>query len=312
MSPMNSLTAPPLPGRNQRALVVLSGGQDSTTCLLWARRHFEEVHAISFDYGQKHRIELMAAQRVAQIVGVASHKIVDVRGTLLGRSPLVDPNAQLEEYSDFKTMDKTIGDRIELTFVPLRNLLFLVVATNHALAIDCYDVVTGVCAMDNANYPDCTENFMVAAEFCMQEALGSHRKDYVLAGLPQVTLHAPLLELSKAESVHLAFDVAGHDRAVEALAESHTCYAGRVPPCGKCHACVLRAEGFRQAGVPDPLVEKWAQLTEAARAEEALPPPTQSMADAMDETGIYALRARKADEGLHGGPSNVSEGGDPD
>lgn len=253
-------TISPTTLKPKRALVVLSGGQDSTTCLLWAKPRYEEVHAITFDYGQKHRIEIMAAQKIAQLVGVKSHVIVDVRGTMKGRSPLIDPNASLEQYNDFQQMDKTIGDRVELTFVPLRNLLFLTIAANHALSIDCYDVVTGVCQMDNANYPDCTKDFIVSAHFAIAEALGMHRDDYVRASGPQIDIVTPLIELTKAETVALAFKEAGADLARLALAESHTCYAGQVPPCGKCHACVLRAEGFRQAGIPDPLVEKWANL----------------------------------------------------
>lgn len=240
----------------RKALVVLSGGQDSTTCLLWAKAHYDEVHAISFDYGQKHRIELEAAVTVANLAGVASHRVVNVAGTLKGRSPLVNPQEKLETYTDYESMDKTIGNRIELTFVPLRNLLFLVIAANHALSLDCYDVVTGVCAMDNANYPDCTENFIAAADFAMCEALGMHRADHIEAGGPQLRVIAPLLRLTKAETVHLAYNI-DPTLADVMLAESHTCYAGKVPPCGKCHACVLRAEGFRQAGTVDPLVHKW-------------------------------------------------------
>jgi 7-cyano-7-deazaguanine synthase len=238
----------------KKALVVLSGGQDSTTCLLWAKAMFDEVHAISFDYGQKHRVELEAAQKVAHLCGVASHEIVNVQGLLRGRSPLVDPSTPLETYSGFEQMDKTIGNRVELTFVPLRNLLFLVVAGNYALAKDCFTLVTGVCQMDNANYPDCTEVFILKAEMVLHEALGMARPDYYASGKPQLSIEAPLLFLSKDETVHLAQQYEGWEAA---LAESHTCYAGQVPPCGKCHACILRAEGFRRAGVVDPLVAKW-------------------------------------------------------
>jgi hypothetical protein len=109
--------------------------------------------------------------------------------------------------------------------------------------------------MDNANYPDCTHAFLHAAEECMREALGMKRSSY---DGPQLHLHAPLLYRSKAETVNLAMM---YPKGEEALAESHTCYAGEVPPCGKCHACVLRAEGFKVAGVADPLVEKWRGLT---------------------------------------------------
>ena len=246
----------------RKAMVVLSGGQDSTTCLMWAKARYDEVHAITFDYGQKHRAEIHSAERVAALVGVSSHTVVNAAGMLKGRSPLVNPDVQLETYTDFNSMDSTIGNRIELTFVPLRNLLFLVIAANHALAKDCFDLVTGVCAMDNANYPDCTEAFILSAQSTIREALGMHRPD--MRSGPQIEIVTPLLFLSKAETVDLARQFPDWEAV---MAESHTCYAGSVPPCGKCHACVLRAEGFRQAGVADPLVEKWHVLGGVLKGE---------------------------------------------
>jgi 7-cyano-7-deazaguanine synthase len=232
-------------------MVVLSGGQDSTTCLLLARDLYETVHAITFDYGQRHRIEIEQAREVAKIVGVDSHEVVNVTGLLRGRSPLVNPAQELETYTDAASMDKIIGDRVELTFVPLRNPLFLLVAANYALARDTFDIMTGVCAMDNANYPDCTRDFVYSTEYMIREALGMHRRGY--PG-PWVKVVAPLLNLTKAETVKLAYDTAGEDLASKALAASHTCYAGQRPPCGVCHACVLRAQGFKEAGVRDPLI----------------------------------------------------------
>lgn len=230
-------------------MVVLSGGQDSTTCLLEARKAYRTVHAITFDYGQRHRVEIEQAQEVGRIVGVDSHEVVNVSGLLRGRSPLVNPDTALETYTDFQSMDKIIGDRVELTFVPLRNPLFLLIAANYALARDTFDVMTGVCAMDNANYPDCTPAFLVRAEHMINEALGTLSAGYTGR---HVSLLAPLLRLTKAETVKLA--MRHGDLGVRALAASHTCYAGERPPCGKCHACVLRAKGFEDAGVPDPLI----------------------------------------------------------
>lgn len=231
-------------------MVVLSGGQDSTTCLLEARKSHKTVHAITFDYGQRHRIEIEQAAEVAKIVGVESHSVVNVAGLLKGRSPLVNPGAELETYTDFRSMDATIGDRVELTFVPLRNPFFLLVAANHALALDTYDLMTGVCAMDNANYPDCTGVFLQYTQSMINNALGFDRQDY--RGR-RVQIHAPLLNLNKADTVRLA--MAHGELGVRALAASHTCYAGKRPPCGECHACLLRAHGFSAAGVVDPLVE---------------------------------------------------------
>jgi len=246
-------------------MVVLSGGQDSTTCLLEARSTYKRVHAITFDYGQRHQLELEAAREVAKLCQVDSHKVVNVRGLLLGRSPLVDMTQKLETYTDHASMEATIGDRVELTFVPLRNPFFLLVAANHALALDCYDLMTGVCANDNANYPDCTPIFIHKTEDMINEALGLFRPGSARA----FRIHAPLLYLNKDDTVRLAMNHG--DLGREALAVSHTCYAGKFPPCGECHACVLRAEGFARAGVDDPLVIRGAGARQAAQGAPIAP-----------------------------------------
>lgn len=240
--------------KGQKALVVLSGGQDSTTCLLWAKAIFDEVHAVTFFYGQKHMIEIYAAKQIAQMAGV-SHKIIDLCGMLYGTSPLTDPSQTLETYDNPEQMASVIGGRVENTFVPLRNMLFLTVATSYAQQLGCHIVVTGVCQEDNANYPDCTAGFISSFEVAAREALGQHRTDFHGTML---TVATPLMHRTKAETVELASVFEGWE---ELMAESHTCYAGEVPPCGKCHACVLRADGFAKAGIADPLVEKWKKVT---------------------------------------------------
>jgi len=225
-----------------KALVVLSGGQDSTTCLFWAVKHYDEVHAITFNYGQKHNREIKSAEQVAFIAGVESHTIVDVPDILKSRSPLLDKSVTLETYDNYEEMDAIIGDRVELTFVPMRNAFFLTLAANYAVAMNCFTLVTGVCQQDNANYPDCREGFINAQIDTINQALG----------IDNFKIETPLMYLSKAESIKLAQEV----DAMGALAFSHTCYAGEFPPCGECHACVLRAHGFEEAGVPDPLIER--------------------------------------------------------
>lgn len=230
----------------KKAMVVLSGGQDSTTCLYWAKAVFKEVHAVTFDYGQRHALELDAARIVAKMAGVVSHEVVEIPGVLRSRSPLTDPSAELETYTDFESMDAIIGDRVELTFVPMRNAFFLTLAANLALARDCYHLVTGVCQQDNANYPDCRQTFIDSQERTINEALG----------IDIFRIHAPLMSLSKAEIVRFAQQIPG---CMDAMAYSHTCYAGQFPPCGECHSCVLRAHGFAQAGVADPLVVRAGQ-----------------------------------------------------
>lgn len=225
------------------AMVVFSGGQDSTTCLYWAKQHFDEVHAVTINYGQRHYREIAAARRIARKADLASHTVIDVPGILRGSSPLTDHEATLETYTDFQSMERVIGDRVELTFVPLRNAFFLTLAANIALSKGCRQLVTGVCEQDTANYPDCRESFILAQEHAINTALG----------VSDFRIHAPLLRMSKADSIRYAQTV---PECMEALAYSHTCYAGRFPPCGECHSCLLRANGFAEAGVPDPLLER--------------------------------------------------------
>ena len=227
----------------KKALVVLSGGQDSTTCLYWAKTQYDEIHAITFDYGQRHDREIHAAGVIAIKAGVQSHVIVPVQDILESASPLVSKTSELETYSDFDSMSEIIGDRIEKTFVPMRNAFFLTIAANRAIALGCRTLVTGVCQEDNANYPDCRYSFITAQAYAINQALG----------INDFEIKTPLIYLSKAQSVELAMSLPG---CMEALGNSHTCYAGEFPPCGKCHSCLLRAEGFKIAGMLDPLYNK--------------------------------------------------------
>lgn len=227
--------------QHRKAMVVLSGGQDSTTCLYWARANFDEVHAVTFDYGQRHRREIDAAVEVARLAGVRTHEIVALGPILSGRSPLTTADAELETYGSFESMEQIIGNRVELTFVPMRNPVFLTIAANKAVCRDCFDLVTGVCEADNANYPDCRSQFVRAMEDTINQALGIDR----------FVIHTPLISLTKAESVALARSLPG---CFAALAYSHTAYSGEYPPLTQDHATVLRAEGFRAAGHPDPLI----------------------------------------------------------
>ncbi len=233
----------------KKALVVLSGGQDSTTVLFLARQAVGpdgELYAITFDYGQRHRLELDAAAKVAELAGVVGHEILTLGPILAGTSPLTDPTAELEQYTDAQQMEAVIGDRRETTFVPMRNALFLTIAANRAEVLGITDVYLGVCQMDNANYDDCREVFIDVTEEYINTALGHDHR-----GTPTIRLIAPLMHLSKAESVKLAHRTPG---AWNALAYSHTSYDGTYPPTDMNHANVLRAQGFEEAGLPDPLV----------------------------------------------------------
>ena len=230
----------------KKALVILSGGQDSTTCLFWAKANYDEVHAITFNYGQRHAIEIVSATKVAKMAGVASHEIVKVPDILESASPLTSNN-ELEKYENPEQMEEVIGERRELTFVPMRNALFLTVAANRAEALGITDIITGVCQMDNANYDDCREVFIDATVNYINTALGHDHR-----GTPKISVVTPLMFLSKAQTVHMAKDL--DNGCWEALAFSHTSYDGKYPPTDMNHANVLRADGFEKAGEPDPLV----------------------------------------------------------
>lgn len=228
-----------------KVLVVLSGGQDSTTCLFVAKQQYDEVHAITFDYGQRHVIEIEAAVKVAEMARVTSHEIIQVPNCLISKSPLTS-NSELEQYENAEQMDVKIGDRRELTFVPMRNALFLTIAANRAEALSIPNLMTGVCQMDGSNYDDCRPNFIYATEQYINTALGHDHR-----GTPEIFIHTPLMNLTKADTVDLAYSLPG---CWEAMAYTHTSYDGKYPPTDMNHANILRAKGFEEAGLPDPLV----------------------------------------------------------
>lgn len=227
-----------------KALVILSGGQDSTTCLYWAIAQGYDVHTITFDYGQKHKREIVSAIDIVCMSDVQSHEIVKLGDNILaGTSPLVNKNVELEQYADHQSLP----GGLEKTFVPMRNQLFLTIAANRAYVMGCNVLVTGVCQEDSGGYPDCRATFINA----LQDAINYGTFTGEAGTLPPMRILTPLMYLTKAESVKLAITLPG---CMEALAYSHTSYDGAYPPVGHDHATLLRAKGFEEAGVADPLV----------------------------------------------------------
>lgn len=243
----------------RKAVVVFSGGQDSTTCLYDTVNKGFEVHAITFDYGQRHRIEIEAARTIAKLAGVARHEIVDVSGVLKGTSPLVSDN-ELEQYSGHDALP----GGLEKTFVPMRNQLFLTIAANRAYVIGADMLVTGVSSEDYGGYPDCRPDFIDS--FVETSNLGTFTgEDGTPDGLVVTT---PLMHTTKKETVQLALALPG---CYGALAYSHTAYDGQYPPIGNDHATLLRAKGFEEAGVPDPIFLR--AMMEGALPEDYWPEP---------------------------------------
>ncbi|MGB5347166.1 MAG: 7-cyano-7-deazaguanine synthase QueC [Woeseia sp.] len=217
---------------DQRALVVLSGGQDSTTCLYWALDRFAEVRAVTFDYGQRHRIELECAANIARQAGI-EHRILPLSAlAALGGNSLTDGNIVVE------STEPAAGE-LPNSFVPGRNLLFLTLAAAYAWQLGIRHLVTGVAQTDYSGYPD-----------CRQETLDSMQQTLRLGMERDFVIHTPLMNLSKKQTVQLAEQLG----ALQAMALTHTCYNGERPPCGHCPACTLRARGFLEAGIIDPLL----------------------------------------------------------
>jgi 7-cyano-7-deazaguanine synthase len=222
-----------------KAVCLLSGGLDSATCLGVARRDGFDCYALSFDYGQRHRIELAAAERVARHFSASEHRTAKIDLRTFGASALT---ADIAVPKDRAAAEMTQG--IPITYVPARNTIFLSFALAWAEVLECSDIFIGVNALDYSGYPDCRPEYLEAFERMANLA--------TRAGVENATrlrIHAPLLRLTKAEIVKLGLEV-GLDFAI-----THSCYdpdqKGR--PCGACDSCVLRRKGFDEAGVIDPL-----------------------------------------------------------
>lgn len=223
-----------------KAIVLLSGGQDSTTCLYWALGAGWDVTAVSIWYGQRHAAELSAAREIAKLAGVEHVEIGFPDFGSIGGSPLTGAGEILGEGG---IPDATMPQGLPTSFVPGRNALFFSVAASVAVARGAKVIVSGVCQTDFSGYPDCRREFVDAMEAALSLAMPSSSGP--------IEILTPLMHLSKAESVRMAALIPG---AWRALALSVTCYEGRRPGCGVCPACVLRARGFAEAAATDPAI----------------------------------------------------------
>ena len=213
------------------AVVLLSGGQDSTTCLAWALARFARVEAVTIDYGQRHRIELQSAARIAAAVGVPQRVVPCDSFAALGGNALTGGEA----VASGVRADTNLPN----TFVPGRNLVFLTLAAAYAWQLGISELVTGVCQTDYSGYPDCRQDTMEALQEALRRGVDA-----------PFTIHTPLMHLTKAQTIGMLRELG----RLDLLALSHTCYNGSVPPCATCPACVLRAKGFAEAGIADPLM----------------------------------------------------------
>lgn len=216
-----------------RAVVLLSGGLDSATCLAMALAQGYECHTLAFDYGQRHRAEIQAAERISQTLGAASHRVLHLGLDTIGGSALTDPDLAVPEQA---------SEGIPLTYVPARNTIFLSLALGLAEVLGASHIYIGVNAVDYSGYPDCRPAFIEAFRRLASVAT----RDAVSGRAPQI--EAPLLHLSKAEIIQQGMAL-GVDYAM-----TLSCYQAdeQGKACGRCDSCRLRIEGFRAAGVRDP------------------------------------------------------------
>jgi len=218
---------------SKKAVVLLSGGLDSATCLAIAKREGFECYALSFDYGQRHECELLAAKAVAAAIGVTDHIVIKIDLRKWGGSALT---------SEIAVPDAGSAAGIPVTYVPARNIIFLSFATGWAEVLGAKDIFIGVNSVDYSGYPDCRPRFIEAFQHCA--TIGTKAEDEGW----QFHIHAPLQTLNKSEIICKGISI-GVDYSL-----THSCYNPGVNglACGKCDSCHLRRKGFEDAGVPDP------------------------------------------------------------
>jgi len=223
-----------------RAVCLLSGGLDSAVCLAMARKEGYDCHALSFDYGQRHRIELEAARRVSGRLGAAEHLVMPLNLRAFGGSALTADLAvpRLRSNEDMST-------GIPVTYVPARNTIFLSFAVAWAEVLAAEDIFIGVNAIDYSGYPDCRPEFIAAFEEMANLATRAG-----VEGATHLRIRTPLIKKTKAEIIRM-----GHELGVD-FSLTHSCYdpdsQGRA--CGECDSCLLRRRGFAEARLPDPTV----------------------------------------------------------
>jgi 7-cyano-7-deazaguanine synthase len=226
--------------RGTKAVCLLSGGLDSSTCLAYAAHHGYECYALSFDYGQRHRAELTSAARVAKALAAREHRTVKIDLAQFGGSALTAADIAVPKHA---TVEELTAD-IPVTYVPARNTIFLSFALAYAEVLGAQDIFLGVNALDYSGYPDCRPEYIRAFT-----SLANLATKAGVEGEQPYRIHTPLIELKKAGIVHLAASLKLD------FALTHSCYdpdpQGR--PCGGCDSCLLRKKGFAEAGIEDPL-----------------------------------------------------------
>ena len=223
----------------KKAVILLSGGLDSATTLAIAKSENHELSAVSFDYGQRHSCELRCAKRIAEHYDVKDHKIITIDLRTIGGSALTDDNIAVPEARDLECISKNIPT----TYVPARNTIFLSYALAYAEVLDAESIFIGANARDYSGYPDCRPEYYTA--FQELARLGTKRG---IEGEP-IEIRYPLIDMTKSEIIQKGLELGVPYEL------TWSCYKGGDKPCDKCDSCILRAKGFREAGVEDPAME---------------------------------------------------------
>lgn len=230
------------------AIVLLSGGVDSTTVMAIAKAEGFEVHALSFDYGQKHRVELESAQRNAKKYDVKKHLVISFDMREIGRSALTSdmevPKERLHKDAELNRPSSVIP----VTYVPARNTIFLSFALAWAETINSEDIFIGVNAVDYSGYPDCRPEYIKAYEDMANLATKAS-----VEGRARFKIHTPLINLSKSEIIKKGSEL-GVDYSLTWSCYDPVAKDGEYMPCLRCDSCILRARGFEEAGIKDPLI----------------------------------------------------------
>ena len=223
------------------AVVIFSGGLDSTTALYWAKRKFKKVYAITFYYGQRHSIEVEMARKTAERAGVEEHVLFEVDLSKFGASALTDKCIEVPETT---SVDEIKERGIPVTYVPFRNGVFISIAASYAESRGTTNLVGGWNAVDYSGYPDCRPEFLSAMEEALNRGtkLGSEGKEW--------RIHAPLINLTKGQIIELGLSL-GADYSY-----SISCYRGGEVPCMRCDSCILRAKGWAEVGEEDHLIKR--------------------------------------------------------
>jgi len=223
----------------KKCVVLFSGGIDSTTALYWAKKHYDKVQALTFDYGQRHKIEIKLSKSLIKKTGIPQ-TILNIDLTQIGGSSLTDKNIPVPDYD----LEKTDTEKPLSSYVPFRNGIFLSLAAAWGEAHELYEIICGFNVIDSPDYPDTQKEFVESMEKCINTGTTANRTHQ------KFQIQAPFIQKKKSEIIQLGLSL-GADYSY-----SISCYSGKEIPCLKCPACCLRQKAWKEAGLKDHLIKR--------------------------------------------------------